>query len=186
MYKTIREIDFFHDESLRSDLVKASLGIIVVPAFVLGLFMGFYCVGLIGPFREFSSIGIGLWLVLLIVVSLAALPVHELTHAMWLKIFHPKSHIIFGFQDAMFYAGCPGEIFTRSQMIWILSAPALELSVLFFILAFITGAPILCLALAVMHLSGCSGDILAAKAILGEPFCTHCEDTDSGLRLLST
>lgn len=185
MYKTIREIDFFKDEKLRQELVKVSLAIVVVPAFVLGIFLGLSAAGSIAPFAEFDRIGVLLWVVLLMVVTAVALPAHELVHASYFKLFHPKAHIIFGFKDAMLYAGCPGEVFTHAQMVWILLAPAIELTSLFCILAFAMGVPVLCLAACVLHLSGCSGDILAVKAILTEPSCTHCEDTDFGIRLLS-
>lgn len=185
MYKTLKEINFFEDESLRASLQKLSILIVVVPSFIFGFLFALHLEGNASIMGEFSRIGFLFWLVLLIVITLVLLPVHELVHASYFKLFHPKAHIVFGFKDAMLYAGCPGEVFTRRQMCIILLAPAIEISVLLAIFAFITGAPVLCISAAVLHLSGCSGDILAARSILCTKECTHCQDTDYGIDLLA-
>lgn len=186
MYKTVREIDFFSDQNLRQKLVRLSLSLVFVPAFGLGVYSAITMNQSSLPAAlQLEGLSILLWLFLLVLLTFVALPLHELIHALFFKSFHPKAHIIFGFKDAMLYAGCPGEVYTRAQMIIILLAPAFFISLALIVLYFTTSVPVLCFAVLILHLSGCSGDILAAWLIVREPTCTHCEDTDFGIRLLS-
>lgn len=184
--RTVKEVNFFKDETLRKKIFWLSMLILLVP-------LAFYILLLIGKQLNF-------WLawdllgsyepsymdwVLALVIFLVALPIHELIHAAFFKLFRPQGHITFGFSSGMFYAGCFGEIFTRSQICVVLLAPAVVITVVLAICAATTGLPAIFVEALVLHLSGCAGDFMGVWTIAHTPECTHCEDTDFGIRLLS-
>ena len=185
---TIRDIDFLGDEALRSRLLKLSLAIIV-----LG-FVGEFALGLLGaaPISaerarlafagDFAQVA---WFVLLALVVLAALPVHELIHAAYFRLFGgPGTRVTFGYQAGMLYAGCPGLVLERDRFCIVLAAPAVILSAALLGAGSALGLPNLGYLAFVLHLSGCVGDLLAIWEIRRERRCIRCEDTEVGVRLL--
>lgn len=186
----IAEIDFFSDEVLRKRLARWSL-VCMFPAFVLfwiqvvltpgGNAETLY--GLPGPLSQISVLG---WLFVLVLATIAILPIHELIHALFFKLLGgSQTHVEFGYKDGMFYTGCPGRVFSRTAFLGVLLAPAIIVSASCLIVAFYSRYYMLCLAILFLHLSGCVGDILAAAEIIKHPACTHCEDTECGLKLLA-
>lgn len=186
--KEIREINFFEDEELLSQLALVSFVIMAIPLLIL---IACICVlmvrdgqGLFSFAEVIDGMNIVVWIVVLIIVNIVALPVHELIHAAYFKKYAPDAHIDFGIKEDMIYSGCPGTVFTRAQMCSVLIAPAAWMTLGFALAAFLGAPPVLCCMALFFHLSGCSGDILAAWIIAHEPACTHCEDTIVGIKLL--
>lgn len=186
MYKTVGDVDFLDDEDLRKQLLYLSVAIFAIPLAIYAIILALQGLDdtlysdLMGQDSIFGLPRI----VMLLIITMVALPIHELIHAAFFKAFHPSAQITFGFKDGMLYAGCPGEVFERTQMCTILLAPAVIISAVFLILGVALGAMGLFIELLVLHLSGCSGDLLGVAIIMHTPACTHCEDTDYGIKLL--
>ena len=126
-----------------------------------------------------------MWPLAMAVLSVAALPVHELVHALFMRVLGgPGTRGSFGYQAGMLYAGCPGLVLSKPRFVAVLLAPAVLVTAALLGLGLVLGYPFMTLWAAVLHLSGCSGDILAAGAILRERACTHCRDTERGVELL--
>lgn len=186
--KELEDINFLEDERLQSRLVALSLAI-AGAGVLLGVPLCLF--GVLDFPAEFSLIdgkgapGVLTWALALVAVSLVALPAHELVHAAAFRVFGgPGTHVSFGFSQGMLFAGCPGLVLLRLQFVAVLAAPAVVLSVLLLGIPALLGLPALGFVAFVLHLSGCSGDLLAVCAILRKQGCTHCEDTSTGVRLL--
>lgn len=172
------DIDVFEDAGLRVRMVRWSLVMLAagfVGAVVTGAVTGGRARSLLNPW----------WWAALFGGSVAALPVHELVHALAFKLACPGCHVSFGFQDAFLYTRTEGVVTTRSRMALVLAAPAVVVTLGLVALALAAACPALAVLLAATHLSGCVGDLLMVRAIALEPACTHVEDTDFGITLLS-
>lgn len=195
--RTIRDIRTFEDQDLLQWMAHASLAVvlatIVVGAAVLAAF------GVIAPGALDPELGglfgqpnpgpfaIPLWLVALAACCMLALPVHELAHAVFFKLFAPaEARIGFGVNRelGMLYTSAEGVVYTRRQYLVIALAPTVAVTVLLVALGVALAHPLLGLLAAGIHLSGCTGDWAYVCAILGDPAVTHCEDMLWGIRLL--
>lgn len=185
--RTIGDIDFLDDGEVRQELLWLS-GLLIVVALAGG-----FGLGLAGAFGagEQARLGGGaggwaLWVLVVIATSVVVLPVHELVHAALFVLFGgPGTRVRFGFQDGMLFAGCPGLVLARPKFCVVLAGPAVVLSAVLLMVPAALGLPLAGYVAFALHLSGCSGDLLAFVRALREPACTHVEDTDSGVRLLS-
>lgn len=181
--RALRDIDFLNGEETRRQLLRWSYVLLAIAAavgVVLGLAGAFDLAGewarLGGPF---------LWLVVASLLTLAALPVHELVHAALFLLFGGRgTRVRFGYQSGMLYAGCPGLVLARGKFCVVLAGPAVVLSAVLLAVPAALGLPLVGCVAFCLHLSGCAGDLLAIALALREPACTHIEDTDTGVRLL--
>lgn len=186
--KTIREINFFEDEELLRQMSFVSLILLAIPVLFL---IAVICVltfrdgeGFLAFAEVVDGMNIIMWVVALILVNVAAVFVHELIHAAYFKRYAPDAEMTFGIKDDMILTGCPGTVFTRSQMFNILIAPAAWMTLVFALAAFLGAPSVLCCLSLFIHLAGCAGDLISAWTIKQEPRCTHCEDTLVGIKLL--
>lgn len=183
---TLGDIDFFGDDALRQRLVRASAWLLIGGA---ALAVAFSVVAGTGVIEEMRALpgdwGAAMWPLAMAALSIVALPVHELVHALFMRVLGgPGTRVSFGYQAGMLYAGCPGLVLSKPRFVVVLLAPAVLVTAALLGLGLVLGYPFMTLWAAVLHLSGCSGDILAAAAILRERSCTHCRDTERGVELL--
>ncbi len=167
------DIDVFHDEALRKQMVTWS---VVIFAAGLALAVLTLLVDARARFGVFDF----LWLVGL---SAAALPVHELIHAAAYKLLVPGVRVSFGYKDGFLYTDAHGALLRRSAAQVVLLAPAVVLTCAFLVAGSALGQPVLAVLLAAVHLSGCVGDILMAARIARHANVTHVRDTDFGIEL---
>ena len=184
--RTLGDIDFFGDDTLRQRLVRASAWLIIGGA---ALAVALSVVAGTGVIEEMRALpgdwGAAMWPLAMATLSIVALPVHELVHALFMRVLGgPGTRVSFGYQAGMLYAGCPGLVLSKPRFVVVLLAPAVLVTAALLGLGLALGYPFMTLWAAVLHLSGCSGDILAAGAILRERACTHCRDTERGVELL--
>lgn len=185
--RTLGDIDFFGDDALRQRLVRVSAWLLIGGA---ALAVALSVVAGTGVIEEMRALpgdwGAAMWPLAMAALSVVALPVHELVHALFMRVLGgPGTRVSFGYQAGMLYAGCPGLVLSKPRFVVVLLAPAVLVTAALLGLGLVLGYPFMTLWAAVLHLSGCSGDILAAGAILRERSCTHCRDTERGVELLS-
>ena len=121
------------------------------------------------------------WLVVLYVVSL---PVHELVHALFFKLFGPAgTRVIFGFKSGMLYAGCPGVQLPRAQFAVVLLAPFVVLTLAYIAIGLVFHATLLAWCLFFLHTAGCAGDFYFVWVLMRHPEADLCEDTRTGIAL---
>lgn len=184
--RTLGDIDFFGDDALRQRLVRASAWLLIGGA---ALAVALSVVAGTGVIEEMRALpgdwGAAMWPLAMAALSVVALPVHELVHALFMRVLGgPGTRVSFGYQAGMLYAGCPGLVLSKPRFVAVLLAPTVLVTAALLGLGLVLGYPFMTLWAAVLHLSGCSGDILAAGAILRERACTHCRDTERGVELL--
>ena len=184
--RTLGDIDFFGDDALRQRLVRASAWLLIGGA---ALAVALSVVAGTGVIEEMRALpgdwGAAMWPLAMAALSVAALPVHELVHALFMRVLGgPGTRVSFGYQAGMLYAGCPGLVLSKPRFVVVLLAPTVLVTAALLGLGLVLGYPFMTLWAAALHLSGCSGDILAAGAILRERACTHCRDTERGVELL--
>lgn len=172
------DIDFLGDERLRARLARWSGAILVA------------CLAATFAASPLMSSGAALdplvATALLAVMVLVTLPVHELVHALFFKLLGGRGmRVTFGHAAGMLYAGCPGLVLSRRRFIAVLLAPAVAVTAVLVLLGMVLDLLFIALVAASIHLSACAGDLLAAWIIVREPRCTHCQDTEVGVRLLS-
>ena len=184
--RTIGDIDFFGDDALRQRLVRASAWLLIGGAALAVALSVVTGTGVIEEMRALpGDWGAALWPLAMVALSVVALPVHELVHALFMRVLGgPGTRVSFGYQAGMLYAGCPGLVLSKPRFVAVLLAPTVLVTAALLGLGLVLGYPFMTLWAAVLHLSGCSGDILAAGAILHERACTHCRDTERGVELL--
>lgn len=124
------------------------------------------------------------WLALLAAGSFASLVLHEAVHAVFFKAFAPPgARVTFGanWGAGMLYACAEGVVYTRGQYLAIALAPSLAVSAAAFALGMASGWPLLWYVVAVLHLTGCTGDWGYVRAIRSNRSIAYCEDTDWGV-----
>lgn len=184
--RILGDIDFFGDDALCQRLVRASAWLLIGGA---ALAVALSVVAGTGVIEEMRALpgdwGAAMWPLAMAALSVVALPVHELVHALFMRVLGgPGTRVSFGYQAGMLYAGCPGLVLSKARFVAVLLAPTVLVTAALLGLGLVFGYPFMTLWAAVLHLSGCSGDILAAGAILRERACTHCRDTERGIELL--
>lgn len=184
--RTLGDIDFFGDDALCQRLVRASAWLLIGGAALAVALSVVAGTGVIEEMRELpGDWGAAMWPLAMAALSVVALPVHELVHALFMRVLGgPGTRVSFGYQAGMLYAGCPGLVLSKARFVAVLLAPTVLVTAALLGLGLVLGYPFMTLWAAVLHLSGCSGDILAAGAILRERACTHCRDTERGIELL--
>lgn len=197
--KEIASIRTFEDEGFQRRMVRGSAAVVAAG---VALGVAWFSLGVperLGlPGSEFAAVvleGTGphlgpvppqaLWFALGAVGCFASLAVHELVHAAFFRLFAPAgTRVTFGanWKAGMLYACAEGIVYTRRQYLVIALSPTVAVTALLLALGAASGWPLLGFGLAVLHLSGCTGDMLYAAAIWGDARITHCEDTSWGVR----
>lgn len=139
--------------------------------------------GFLGPLPSGT-----VWLAAGVIGCFASLGVHELVHGIFFKLFAPAgSKVKFGanLKAGMLYASVDGAIYTRRQYLIISLAPTVIVTAFLLALGVAVGWPLLGYGLAVIHLSGCTGDWGYAKRILSDPRIVYCEDTSWGVKFFA-
>lgn len=168
------DIDLLDDERLQASMAAASLWILVI-----GILFGVLGATVL-PHEPITII----WFILLVAVSLVALPVHELVHALAFKLFSGgRARIRFGFSNWMLYTMAPGCMLPRIRFCAVLLAPSVVVTMALGFVPAVLGYPLLGWFVAVVHLSGCTGDMAYVRIILGEPRAMWVEDTERGIAL---
>lgn len=163
------------DSRLQVELLYLSLGILIIGALV-GVFVGIFL-----PHEQVSW----RWFIELVVLSLVALPIHELVHAAaFLVLTGFRAHVSFGFSHGMLFTRAPGTMLRRVWFCCVLMAPAVILTTLLWVGCALFGKPLLGMFCAVVHLAGCTGDAALVHAICSEPRANLVEDTPRGVSLI--
>lgn len=169
------DINLLDDHALQADMAMNSLWIVLI-----GTLLGVFGAAVF----EHEAVA-PVWFVLLIVVSVAVLPVHELVHAAAFKLVSGGSaRIQFGFSSWMLYTSSPGTTLPRRRFCVVLLSPTVLVTLALAIVSWMCGWPLLGWFLAIVHLAGCTGDIGYARVIASERECSHVQDTDRGIALL--
>lgn len=114
-----------------------------------------------------------------------SLAVHELVHAAFFKLFAPAgTRVAFGAvpEKLMLYASAEGVVYTRRHYQIIAAAPTVVLTVALVAAGCAAGWPLLGALVAVLHLTGCAGDLLYLVDIHESPEARWFEDTSTGVR----
>ncbi len=162
------------DEQLQAQMTAHSMWILLA-----GVLLGVLA-AVVLPHEEISL----LWLALLVGMSVAALPIHELVHALAFKLLSGFSaKISFGFKSGMLYTCAAGTMLPRGRFCAVLLAPSVVVTSALFACAVALGMPLLGWFLAVAHLAGCTGDFGYVRIIANEPRSNLVQDTDRGIAL---
>lgn len=116
------------------------------------------------------------------VLYFGSIPLHELFHGIFFKVFSKSGKVKYGFSKGMFYASNPGEIYTKKQFILIILAPFILNSLLFLLLSMFGIAPTILWAVFILHTASCAGDFWYIYEIMKNSAITHCEDTPVGVK----
>lgn len=119
------------------------------------------------------------------VVSFAA---HELVHGFVFGRFMPAGHkVTYGgnLKKGILYASAEGVLFTRDQYLLVAAAPTIVITSLVAAAGWGFSWPLWTIAVASIHLSGCTGDWGYLRAILRNPDIAYCEDTAWGVAFYS-
>ena len=174
----------------RASLVTLGLGTAAVVA--VGILLAARGASALDPeFTEafaasgFHGLPLVWWLGCVALATVLALPAHELVHAALFKAFAPRgSRVTFGanWQAGMLFACARGIVYTRRQYLAIVLAPTVAFTIAALALGIALGHPVAGLAVAVLHLTGCTGDWGYVRAMARDPKITHCEDTEWGVQ----
>lgn len=150
--------------------------------FELGDVLGSWGLALMGVSGEASPNPA--WWISLAAAIAGSLVLHELVHAFFFKKFAPPgAHVSFGanLKAGMIYATAGDILYTRSQYEIIVLAPTFVVTLLVIALGLGLSWPLWTLIVAVVHLSGCTGDWGYVHALRRDPSITHCRDTEWGV-----
>ena len=168
------DIDLLGDEQLQASMASGSMVILLV-----GVLVG-VLLAVALPHEPITF----WWFVELAIISIVALPVHELVHAAAFKLMSGfGAHLKFGFSNWMLYTSSPGTVLTRSRFCTVLLAPSVVVTLALWVCAAMAGQPLLGWFMAVVHLSGCTGDIGYVRIIANEPTANLVQDTERGIAL---
>ena len=168
------DIDLLDDDQMQGEIAMGSLWIVV-----LGTLIGVLGAVVI----PHEPLGLW-WFVALGIISVVALPVHELVHAVAFALLSGfTARIRFGFSNWMLYTSAAGTTLPRKRFCIVLLAPAVLVTSALLAVAWAFGYPLLGWFLAVIHLAGCTGDISYVRIIAHEPYATLIQDTENGIAL---
>lgn len=174
--RSVAQLDILGDAPLARRMMAGSVALLAV--------------GFVGAFFLVVADGwgtdVGAWFALSVVVTLVALPVHELVHAAaFLLLGRGRVRIRFGYEAGMLYTRAEGEPISRGRFLVVLLAPAVVVTAALVVAGELLAGPALAWALAWTHLSGCAGDLAMVWGIARTSGCTHVRDTDTGVELLA-
>lgn len=181
----ISNIHAFEDEAFLHAVVRAS-GAVAVAGVVLGIVLFGFC-GVPCELSAGAGDSVLAWLLCVAAASVAVFALHEGVHAVFFKLFAPAgARVTFGanWQMAMIYACAEGIVYTRRQYLVVTVAPTVLVTALLAAVGVAGGHSLACYLIAVLHLTGCTGDWAYCVRILRDRRITHCEDTSWGVRFL--
>lgn len=146
-------------------------------------------------FYEFFSIMSGLFITRATDISLTALemlalgisffliiPIHELIHGLFFKLFNLNGKVVFGFKNGMAYATSPNSYYFKWQFFIIGIAPFIIINGSLFILYALQVIPyFFFIPLISIHSGCCVGDFYWAWLLIKAPKNSFVEDTEVGL-----
>lgn len=185
--RVVLDVDIFSEGAPHREALMRAGGWFTLACLALGVLASVFADVLAGAWP--ASFSQAAWLVgCVVVLSAAALPVHELVHAAAFKLLGPAgTKVTFGCAAGMLYAGCPGVRLSRGRFCAVLLAPIVTLTcafVAFGALVPAAWAPLGAVWLVALHAAGCVGDLYFVWLIVVTPGVTLVEDTDRGVRLL--
>ncbi|BCV19025.1 DUF3267 domain-containing protein [Leptogranulimonas caecicola] len=118
-------------------------------------------------------------------ISLAALPVHELFHGLAFKLLGAGDATLrFGYLSlGMLYTSCEGAVFSRQRYMAVLLMPAVCVTAILMAVGIWLGYPLAAFICAYLHLAGCTGDFAMARYLLKTP-APYVRDTAYGIDLV--
>lgn len=187
------DIRALEDEGFLASISRASVAVLAAGALAVAALSAALAAlapaALDAPLRPLLGAGPGAsalpWLAAGAAGVAASLAAHELVHGALFKLLAPAgARVSFGadLRAGMLYAVADGVVFTRRRYLAALLAPTAAVTAACAALSAALGCPVMGLAVAVLHLAGCTGDWGYARAILADPSITHCEDTSWGVR----
>ena len=173
----VLDVDIMDDEGVRRRIARTSLAMLAVGV-VGGAALALAC--------GWRPGGVWWWLALA-GLYVACLPVHELVHGAFFKLFAPRgARVRFGYRSGMLYAGCPGARMGRGRFAVVLLAPFVLVTAACVFAGAALGAPLMAWSLGWLHGSGCAGDLYLAWLVARRPEADLCEDTEGGVALWSS
>lgn len=118
-------------------------------------------------------------------ISLAALPVHELFHGLAFKLLGAGDATLrFGYLSlGMLYTSCEGAVFSRQRYMAVLLMPAVCVTAILMAAGIWLGYPLAAFICAYLHLAGCTGDFAMARYLL-KTSVPYVRDTAYGIDLV--
>ena len=193
--RKIADIRTFEDRGFQRRMLRASAAVIAVGAVLGIIWFAFGIPRLLGlPGMELRAVFTGegaegmppsfWWLAICSVGCFVSLAAHEVVHAVFFKLFAPAgTRVTFGanWKAGMLYACAKDIVYTRRQYLAIALAPTVVVTALLLVLGVVTGWPLVFYLVAVLHLSGCTGDWEYVRAIVRDARIAYCEDTEWGV-----
>ena len=180
--RQVLDVNILTDEATQKRVGWVSLVPTVLGCAAVGWGMASAGDGAQGPIGTWWA-----WFLAAVAAYAVSLPLHELVHALFFKALGPAgTKVKFGYQSGMLYAGCPGTKFASAQMLAVLLAPFVLLSVAYWALGQAFDLGWLALALFLLHGAGCAGDLYFAWLLCRRPEADQVEDTETGIRLWSS
>lgn len=175
--ETVEDMDLLGDRVLRSRMLWLSGALAVGCVVVLAL-------AVIVARLPLERVGIG-WLLAAPILSAVSLAVHELVHAaLFRALGGPGCRVFFGCKDFMLYTRTNDLVLTRDRELVALLGPTVLVNLAIVVGAALASMPLLGTLVLLVHLPGCSGDLLMCHEIMRACGVTHVRDTESGVSLL--
>ena len=196
-------IHVFEDEEFLSAVSRGSL-VIFVAGTVLGIawfallrpaLPGLAPVDIAGLFDAVTSpgkdgvdvLGVLLPLAIWFAVTVASFALHEVVHAIPMKLFAPAgSRVTFGMnrETWMLYACADGIVYPRRAYQLIIALPTVVVTLALLLGGEVAGYSFAGYILAIVHLSGCTADLAYLAHIARDRAISACEDTTWGVRFI--
>lgn len=198
----VARIQTFEDRAFQRAMVRSSTAVVAAGAVLGALWFATGMPRLLGlPGSEMGAVLFGdagphllglpavfCWFLVGLAGCFASLAVHELVHGVLFKLLAPAgAHVTFGanWKAGMLYACADGIVYTRRQYLAVAFGPTVVVTAIALAIGVATGWPVVWYAVAVLHLSGCTGDWGYVRAIVRNPSIAYCEDTDWGVRFFA-
>lgn len=173
----VEKLDLFEDEFLRNVMLKYSWYLLIAGMICSGvmafMFAYFRLIDSVFLLDEIRTTGLFVWLVIFAVGLALSFAIHEGIHGLFFWLLGPRgAHVGFGYNVSLaaLYATAPNIVYGWISFLIILLAPLVCVSTLCVVAAMICDTSLLWLLVFVVHLSGCAGDVLFARAIVR---CAH-------------
>lgn len=177
-YCLTKEIDIINDKKK-----ILFLNILALPIMLLAIPFFIWIANLGNPKNTASFSSNSLLEVLFpLLLAVVVIIIHELIHAIFMKLFNKDGKVKFGFKNGMAYATSPNSLYKKTHFVIISLAPFIIISTVLAILyhlGFLT--PFIFIGVAVLHTSGCVGDFYWVYLISKAPTDSLIEDTEIGI-----
>lgn len=177
----VKEMNLMDNRKVIISLNVAS--IVLLPLFFFLFSHLSNILGFIGKNQIFKG-NLVAFLVLTLALFFALLPIHELIHGLFFKVFNRSNKVKYGFKNGMLYATSPNSYYHKLAFGIISLAPFcfITLGLTFLCYLRVLNCP-LYIALASLHASGCVGDFYWILLLMRAPKNCIVEDTEVGINL---